>query len=77
MILGLMKLISRLSSLGYQTDSEVPFETYFITAAIWPQKEYDVHKSTPAPFHLLFGIISTASGISRNNRHCRPYRLLS
>ena len=77
MILGLMKLMCRLSSTEYWTDFAVPFSTYFITTAIWPQKEYDGHKSTPAPFHLLFGIISIASDISRNNSHCRPYRLLS
>jgi len=41
----------RLSSTGYQTDFEVPFETYFITDATWPQENYNVRKSTPAaPF---------------------------
>jgi hypothetical protein len=39
MILGLMKLMLRFPFIWYQTDFEVPFEAYFITDAIWPQRE--------------------------------------
>jgi hypothetical protein len=49
MILGLLKLMCRFPFTGYQTDFEVPLETYFTTGAIHPQRKYNVHKSTPAP----------------------------
>ena len=54
MISGLLKLMCRLGSTGYQTDSEIPFRIYFITGDSLASRKVQCAQFHPGIFFTSF-----------------------